>query len=1364
MSKRKPYSIGLDIGTHSVGFSIIDENYKVITKKMRVMGNTSHQYSKKPILGALLFSEGTTSEDRRLNRTTRRRYNRRHQRLLYLQEIFEDEMNLVDENFFHRLSESFLKAEDKEFTKYSIFGTLSEEKEFYKKYPTIYHLRRDLADNTKRADLRVVYLALAHILKSRGHFLQEGTINLENIGVEEKFQEFLELYNSIFGQEIVVNSQVIEKILTGLNSKSRKVDLILAEIPSEKSTGKLAQFLKIIVGNQGDFKKVYELEEKLTLQFSKDTYEEDLEKLIEVIDDDNQQHLFDLAKAVYDAVLLSAILTVKDNTTKAPLSASMVQRYQNHKDDLRDLKAFFKTHIPDQFDTMFKDKSQKGYAGYVEGLHKKDKLGKFIQTSKPVSQEEFYKFTKTLIGNIPEGKVFLEKINQEVFLLKQRTFENGAIPHQVHLQEMRAILRRQGQFYPFLLDNQKKIERILTFRIPYYVGPLARGNSEFAWIKRNSDDKIRPWNFENLVDLSASATAFIDRMTVNDTYLPTEKVLPRHSLLYEQFLIFNELTKVKYIAEDMHHSEFLTGSQKKEIFNTLFKKDRHVSAKSLKHFLEKADGYENVEISGIDEKFNASYATYHDLKKKIFSKDFLDNEDNQVMLENISHTLTIFEDRKMIEKQLSRYSGILSAKQISELSRKKYTGWGRFSEKLINGIKDKRTGKSILDFLKDDGFTNRNFMQLINDDGLDFKEVIKNSQLFKDVTTYQSMVNDIAGSPKIKKGILQSLNIVDELVKVMGYNPSQIVVEMARENQGTNQGRHRSRQRLKKIVEGLDNLNSDLLTKSPIKDNSDLQKEKLLLYYLQDGKDMYTGTPLDCNPESLATYDVDHIIPQSFLKDNSIDNKVLTSSKENRKKLDDVPSQEVVGKRYSWWLQLKKAGLISERKFAYLTKGALTEQDKVGFINRQLVETRQITKHVARILDEKFNVNDKGERSQKVDIITLKSVFANRFRSEFKLRKIRELNDCHHAHDAYLNAVVAKAVLTVYPKLKRELVYGDYYHESIFDKKHLSATDRLNMYHNILKFFTKDYKIESKTGEILWKKEDVVKIVEEVIYQTPVTIVRKTETNHGALFKASNKAVGYNNNLIPRKTKGIYLDVTKYGGFIEPSEAYAVAILTRGIKGKMKNKPQWLLRGISLLERKEFEQNQIAFLEENGYTNIKKVIKLPKYSLFEFQNGRRRYLASSGELQKGNQITLPKHLIELLYQLQRLGNIIENQASDYCIEEHQEAFEELLAIFEFYNREYIQADNNFAKIKSLYEKNKNADATSLSESFINLLNFTQMKAATEFHFFGTKIDRRRYTSPNEVFSATLIYQSITGLYETRIDLSQLGEELWDGER
>ena len=109
---KKNYSIGLDIGTNSVGWAVITDDYKVPAKKMKVLGNTDKKYIKKNLLGALLFDSGETAEATRLKRTARRRYTRRKNRLRYLQEIFAEEMTKVDESFFQRLDESFLRWDD----------------------------------------------------------------------------------------------------------------------------------------------------------------------------------------------------------------------------------------------------------------------------------------------------------------------------------------------------------------------------------------------------------------------------------------------------------------------------------------------------------------------------------------------------------------------------------------------------------------------------------------------------------------------------------------------------------------------------------------------------------------------------------------------------------------------------------------------------------------------------------------------------------------------------------------------------------------------------------------------------------------------------------------------------------------------------------------------------------------------------------------------------------------------------------------------------------------------------------------------------------------------------------------------------
>ncbi|WP_369669220.1 type II CRISPR RNA-guided endonuclease Cas9, partial [Enterococcus faecium] len=116
----KKYSIGLDIGTNSVGWAAITDEYKVPSKKFKVLGNTDRHSIKKNLIGALLFDSGETAEATRLKRTARRRYTRRKNRICYLQEIFSNEMAKVDDSFFHRLEESFLVEEDKKHERHPI--------------------------------------------------------------------------------------------------------------------------------------------------------------------------------------------------------------------------------------------------------------------------------------------------------------------------------------------------------------------------------------------------------------------------------------------------------------------------------------------------------------------------------------------------------------------------------------------------------------------------------------------------------------------------------------------------------------------------------------------------------------------------------------------------------------------------------------------------------------------------------------------------------------------------------------------------------------------------------------------------------------------------------------------------------------------------------------------------------------------------------------------------------------------------------------------------------------------------------------------------------------------------------------------
>ena len=93
------YNIGLDIGTTSIGWAVVDEKYNIIKK-----GN-----KQKALWGVRLFDEAKTAAERRNYRSTRRRYDRRRERIRLLQEEFQNEINRIDSKFFQKLKESFLQ-------------------------------------------------------------------------------------------------------------------------------------------------------------------------------------------------------------------------------------------------------------------------------------------------------------------------------------------------------------------------------------------------------------------------------------------------------------------------------------------------------------------------------------------------------------------------------------------------------------------------------------------------------------------------------------------------------------------------------------------------------------------------------------------------------------------------------------------------------------------------------------------------------------------------------------------------------------------------------------------------------------------------------------------------------------------------------------------------------------------------------------------------------------------------------------------------------------------------------------------------------------------------------------------------------
>lgn len=238
MKEIKKIFIGLDMGTNSVGWAATDENYEVIKK------------NGKALWGIRLFDEAQTAEDRRMHRIARRRIERRSRRIDLLQELFAQEICKKDPGFYERLNESGLYEEDKTVHQTnSLFNDVDfNDKAYYKKYPTIYHLRHALMTENHPFDVRLVYLAIHHILKHRGHFL------FENFQTDEKG-------TSGFDESFAAFGSALDRI-KGSSPDVRKADS-MKDILKDKKLGvkeKAASLLQCLgQGKEKDFKAMMTL-------------------------------------------------------------------------------------------------------------------------------------------------------------------------------------------------------------------------------------------------------------------------------------------------------------------------------------------------------------------------------------------------------------------------------------------------------------------------------------------------------------------------------------------------------------------------------------------------------------------------------------------------------------------------------------------------------------------------------------------------------------------------------------------------------------------------------------------------------------------------------------------------------------------------------------------------------------------------------------------------------------------------------------------------------------------------------------------------------------------------------------------------
>lgn len=1345
----KKYYLGLDMGVASVGWAVTDENYNLL----RVKG--------KDLWGIREFDEAQTAEQRRTYRISRRRRQRELARIGLLKDYFHDEISKVDANFYQRLENSKYYPEDKADSvkgKNGIFDDADyQDADYYQEFPTIFHLRKELISSKEKHDVRLVYLALLNMFKHRGHFLNAG---LSDEGSERKladaYRDFCCMMEETLGFSLGMDADCaeIEEVLVDRElSRTKKAEklgeLLLAETEKAHLKEK-KEFIRAICGLKVSAKKLFEdLQEdvKADICFAEFGYEEKVLDIMEAIG----EKFFDIVEAMKEIYDIAAVGKIMKGYTY--LSESRVAAYEKHKEDLKCLKEVVRKYKTKAvYEELFRSENPGSYSAYVNSVNSGMKARRNMKSRKG---EDFYKTLKNVLKDMPKEDAdvayICDELEKEGFLPKQLTASNGVIPNQIHLREMRRILENAEGYLPFLKEKDEsgltvseRIMKLFTFQIPYYIGPTSE-DSKTGWVVRKEEGAVLPWNLEQKIDVAETSEKFISRMVRRCSYLNGEMVLPKASLEYESYCVLNEINNICIDGER------ISVALKQSIYQDLFMQKGKITKKQLTEYLRGQGALgEEGQLSGIDTSINSSLSTYKKFKE-IFGEKMAE-DDTRKMVEKIVFWCTIYGDsKKLLKAKLEEtYAEKLTPEQIKRILGFKFKDWGRFSKAFLElpGC-DSSIGEevSLIRMLWE---SNYNLMELINHPNYTYKDSLAERQNDAVKTLFEIQAEDLEEcyfSAPVKRMVWQTILIIKELEQLLGGAPEKVFVEMTRKPDEKKQRTVSRKQKFLELYKNIKSEERDWKTEIEKADaNGTLKSKKMYLYLTQMGKCMYTGEEIRLNDlfkDNL--YDIDHIYPRHFVKDDNIDNNlVLVKKEKNAHKSDEYPlEKDIYDNQKSYWSMLLDKNLITEEKYKRLTgRGKFSEEQKADFIARQLVETSQGTKSVAELLKKLL---------PETTLVYSKASNVSEFRQKRDFVKCRSINEFHHAQDAYLNIVVGNVYYVKFTQNPLNYIRKDY------------ARDEKKYHYNLSRMFDWDVVRGAEVAWIAPKEGEgpgtIATIKKMLAKNTPIMTRRNFEAHGGfaneTLYSKKKASV---ENYIPLKQEDERMqDVSKYGGFTSVSTAYFFLVEHTEKKKRIRT-----LETVPIYLSGKIEKNPDALLEycENVLNLQEPSIRLPKIKVQSLIKKDGYFMHISGKT--GKQITVRNAVNlclrnEWVWYIKKLEKAVETA---YASEEITEKQNEKL---------YMQLSEKFND--GIYAKRPNPVGKKLAaktEAFCELDLLKQCKVLLQILRLSavgiseadlTEIGEAAKTGvmliPKKITAAKeflLINQSVTGVYESHIDL------------
>ena len=267
-------------------------------------------------------------------------------------------------------------------------------------------------------------------------------------------------------------------------------------------------------------------------------------------------------------------------------------------------------------------------------------------------------------------------------------------------------------------------------------------------------------------------------------------------------------------------------------------------------------------------------------------------------------------------------------------------------------------------------------------------------------------------NPVVRRAVSQTIRVINAIVREYGA-PEVVRVELAREmgkpydvrtqmtkKQEANAKRNEELRQQIKEIKGAEPTGQDIV--------------KFKLFQDQNGVCLYSGQNLDITRLFEAGYvDVDHIIPYSISFDDSYTNKVLVRSPENRQKGNRIPADYFKSDPARWqrFETLVNTQVHNWKKKRNLLTQALSEEQKNGFKQRNLVDTQYIARVIYNLINDHLQFAETGKYDKKRRTQAVNGAITAHVRKRLGIQKIREDGDLHHAVDAVVVACVSPSMI-----------------------------------------------------------------------------------------------------------------------------------------------------------------------------------------------------------------------------------------------------------------------------------------------------------------------------------------------------------------